>query len=100
MAKVRSVTARFTMEVAPAKVLSAVRRRAAAPVRRLDPIAEDDREQLAYWSESYQYHHQLQQVADDGEFMRDHGKCSSDGHGGHRGRRASSRKQGHRRVVV
>ncbi|CAN6247093.1 unnamed protein product [Urochloa humidicola] len=98
MAKARSVTARFTMEVAPAKVLSTVRRRAAAPVRRLDPIAEDDREQLAYWSEYHQQ--QLQQVADDGEFMRDLGKCSSDGHGGHRGRRASSRKQGHRRVVV
>ncbi|CAN6271519.1 unnamed protein product [Urochloa humidicola] len=59
MAKARSVTARFTTEVAPAKVLSITRRRTAAPVRRLDPIAEDDREQLAYWSES-SYHHQQQ----------------------------------------
>ncbi|CAN6243146.1 unnamed protein product [Urochloa humidicola] len=96
MAKVRSVTARFTMEVAPAKVLSR-RRTAAAPVGRLDPIAEDDREQLAYWSEYHQQ--QLQQVADDGEFVRDLRKCSSDGHG-QRGRRASSSRKGHRRVVV
>ncbi|CAN6271520.1 unnamed protein product [Urochloa humidicola] len=97
MAKARSVTARFTMEVAPAKVLSR-RRTAAAPVGRLDPIAEDDREQLAYWSEYHQQ--QLQQVADDGEFIRDLGKCLSDGHGGHRGRRGSSRNGHRRRVVV
>ncbi|CAN6243144.1 unnamed protein product [Urochloa humidicola] len=100
MAKARSVTARFTTEVAPAKVLSITRRRMAAPVRRLDPIAEDDREQLAYWSESSYHHHQQLQADDDGEFVRDLGKCSSDGHG-QRGRRtSSSRKQSHRRVVV
>ncbi|CAL5023852.1 unnamed protein product [Urochloa decumbens] len=117
------VAARFTMEVAPRLVVSTTRRRT-APVRSLDPIAEDDREQLAYWSE---YHQQLQLQADDDDAavttansssfaaawtktkrapppqcMRDlgNGKHLPDGQG-QRGRRASIRKlQGHHRRVV
>ncbi|CAN6237215.1 unnamed protein product [Urochloa humidicola] len=117
MVKAQVVVARFTMEVAPPRVVPTTRRRTAAPARSLDPIAEDDREHLAYWSE---YH---QAAGDDiaaapgtktkrappqatitgGEpiTMRDlgNGKHLPGGHG-QRGRRASSRKlQGHRRVV-
>ncbi|CAL4971241.1 unnamed protein product [Urochloa decumbens] len=120
------VAARFTMEVAPRLVVSSTTRRRTAPARSLDPIAEDDREHLAYWSE----YHQLQADDDDaatansssgfaeawtktkrappratitgGGPMRDVGNGKHlpvDGHG-QRGRRASIRKlQGHRRVV-
>ncbi|CAL5060135.1 unnamed protein product [Urochloa decumbens] len=116
------VAARFTMEVAPRLVVSSTTRRRTAPARSLDPIAEDDREHLAYWSE-YQQADDAAATANSSGFaaawtktkrappqatitgggpVRDVGNGKHlpvDGHG-QRGRRASIRKlQGHRRVV-
>lgn len=52
MEKARAA-ARFATEVAPPPVVvSSIMRGRKAPMRSLlDPIAEDDREQLAYWSD-------------------------------------------------
>ncbi|CAL4971240.1 unnamed protein product [Urochloa decumbens] len=114
MVKKAQVAARFTMEVAPALVVSSttMRRRTAAPARSLDPIAEDDREYLAYWSEqadaaatansSGGFAAAWTKMAPPLQCLRDlgNGKHLPDGHDGQRGRRASIRKlQGHRRVV-
>lgn len=95
--------ARFVTEVAPAKVVSIMRRTKVSRRSLLDPIAEDEREhQPAYYHG--QDHHQQQQTPPEeragGLVMRELSKYFSDAHG-HEDRMSWEQSSGHhhRRAV-